>query len=196
MPGLDDTGKLKVTGLVGNYKWLTVERLNGVVCDISLLLRLCPDIVLGKYLAVTSIDGGALQLTEEEKRDGWFTTEKSKIFRFKFDRLEYREDWLVAYSPRLVSIHGLPNETHDECCAGFDEWYVFPKAPLAAEMEVFVNWMGFRLDDPVWKEHTDRFWEQMERLAPESYIADGTAFTIATRNSDLFASVLRAFSER
>jgi hypothetical protein len=30
---------------------------------------------------------------------------------------------------------------------------------------------------------------------PESYIADGTVFTFATRNESLFAGVLGAFSE-
>jgi hypothetical protein len=61
-------------------------------------------------------------------------------------------------------------------------------------MEAFVNWGGFRLYDPKYQEWADRLWDQLTRLAAESYIADGTVFTFATRNAGLFASVLAAFS--
>ena len=62
------------------------------------------------------------------------------------------------------------------------------------EVEVFVNWVTFRLYDPEYKWCADRFWEQMERLTPESYIAEGTVFTFATRNKGLFTGVLAAFA--
>ena len=61
-------------------------------------------------------------------------------------------------------------------------------------MEVFVNWVTFRLYDPEYKWCADRLWEQMVRLATESYIAEGTVFTFATRNKGLFTGVLAAFS--
>ena len=76
-----------------------------------------------------------------------------------------------------------------ERCAGYDEWYVFEKPVPPGEIEVFVNWLGFRVYDPEFKWCADRLWEQMTRLAPESYIADGSVFTFATRNADLFAEV-------
>jgi hypothetical protein len=94
----------------------------------------------------------------------------------------------------VTSIHGLPNETHDECCAVYDEWYVFEQPVLPGEIEVFVNWLGFRLYDPDFKWCADRLWEQMTRLAPESYVGDGSVFTFATRNGALFTRVLSAFS--
>lgn len=103
-----------IVGTHGDYQWLS-----RVDCDISTLLRLRPDVVVGKYLAVTRIDGGTLHLTDQEKGDGWSTPDAAKVFQ---GPPEYRDDWKVAYSPRLTSIHGPPNETHDECCAGFDEW--------------------------------------------------------------------------
>jgi hypothetical protein len=177
-----------VVGSHGNYQWL-IKALS----DITTLLRLCPDIVSGKYLAVTAIDSGTLRLTEEEKRDGWFTTGAGTIRRDENE--DIHEERFIAHSPRIASIHGLPNEEHDECCEGFDEWYVFENAPSPTEIEVFVNWGDFRLYDPVWQGHIDRFWEQMERIAPESYIADGTVFTIVTSNPVLFTSILSAFSE-
>jgi hypothetical protein len=92
-------------------------------CEISTLLRVCPDVVINRYLAVTSIDNGTLQLTDREKRDGWWASARAKVFRgTSWGAREDSEDWKVAYSPRIDSIHGLPNETHDECGAGFDEW--------------------------------------------------------------------------
>jgi len=186
-----ENGTPGVVGSHGEHQWLTmVER------NISDLLRLCPEVVLDKYLAVTRIDGGALCLTGQEKSDGWWTADAGKVFQgTSWGLPEYRENWKVAYSPRLTSIHGLPNEIHDQCCAGYGEWYVFEQEVQAGEIESFVNWMGFRLYAPVYLWCADRHWEQMARLAPESYIADGTVFTSATRNRTLFDSVLSAFSK-
>lgn len=186
-----ENGTPGVVGAHRDYQWLSMlDR------DISDLLSLCPDIVLGKHLAITSIDSGTLKLTDQERAEGWWTDDMGKVFRGTSwnSNHEYRDDWKVAYSPRLTSIHGLPNETHDECCAGFDEWYVFEQPVPPGEMEVFVNWGGFRLYDPKYQWCSDRLWEQLARLAPESYIADGTVFTFATRNKGLFTSVLAAFS--
>jgi hypothetical protein len=177
-----------IVGAHGEYQWLTK-----VEPDISALLRLCPDVVLGKYLAVTGIDGTTLQLTDQEKSNGWWTADHARVFRgTSWAPPQYRDDWKVAYSPRLTSIHGLPNETHDECDYGYHEWYVFDQPIEAGEMEAFVNWVWFRLNQPDWC--TDRFWEQMERLRPESYLSDGAVLTLVTRNRDLFASVLAAFT--
>lgn len=94
---------------------------------------------------------------------------------------------------RKESIHGLPNETHEECCAGYDEWYVFERAIPGGDIETFVN-SDPLLYDPSSKWFIDRFWEQLARLAPESYIAEATVLTFATRNAALFTSVLAAFS--
>ena len=179
-----------IVGASGDYHWLT-----SVDHKITDLLRLCPDVVLHRYLAVTSIDSGALHLTEEERHRGWWTAEEGRIFRGLPDGArEDRDDWRIAYSPCLDSIHGLPNETHEECCSGFDEWYVFERAIPVGDIETFVNW-GLRLYDPSWKWLIDRYWEQIARLAPESYIAEGAVFTFATRNAALFTSVLTGFSE-
>ena len=179
-----------IVGSYGQYQWLTmVDR------DITSLLRHCDDVVLDKYIAVTRIDSGSMRLSDQEKREGLYTADNGRVFQgSSWGPPEYREDWKVAYSPRITSIHGLPNETHAECCAGYDEWYIFGQPVPAEEIEAFVNWGGFRLYDPDFKWCTDRFWNQMICLAPESYIADGTVFTFATREPGLFASVLSAFS--
>jgi hypothetical protein len=169
------------TGSRGGYDWLTTQH------DLETLLKLCPELVLDKYLAVTSIDSGPLTLSDREKDAGW----KSRSG--------------IAYSPRIESVEGLP---HD----GYDEWYVFNavidlgemldgdvfEAPLGpGRVAVFVNYYGFRVDDldPLYKHMTDLFWKQLEWIQPESYIADGgTCLTVVSSDKALFATLRRALS--
>jgi len=80
-------------GPQGLYEWLvTDQRLD--------LLQICPDVMLGKYIAITSIDSSPLVLTGEEIAAGWETRGK------------------IAYSPKNHNIKSLPR-------AGWDEWYIF-----------------------------------------------------------------------
>ncbi len=173
-----------IIGSHGQYQWLT-----SVDHDISSLLQICPNVLLDKYLAVTSMDSAQLLLTDQEKSDGWWTAEAGRIYMGKPDGT--REDRAkVAYSPRLVSVHGLPYE----CCAGYDEWYVFDQAPAAGEIEVFVNWLGFRSDesDPESLWFIDRFWDHMEKLAPESYVAEGSVFHVRHPHAGFAAAAKQA----
>jgi hypothetical protein len=62
-----------VVGSHAEYQWLSTEPGN-----ITTLLRSCPDVVPGKYLAVTSIDSGTLRLTDQERADGWWTADAGK----------------------------------------------------------------------------------------------------------------------
>jgi hypothetical protein len=56
-------------GSQGIYQWLvTDERFD--------LLQLCPEVVLGKYVAVTSIDSSELVPTDKETVAGWQSHEK------------------------------------------------------------------------------------------------------------------------
>jgi hypothetical protein len=77
----------------GLYEWLVTDQ------EFD-LLQLCPEVVLGKYIAITSIDSGPLVPTDKEKAAGW----------------ESRGQ--IAYSPKLESVESLPR-------AGWDEWYIF-----------------------------------------------------------------------
>jgi hypothetical protein len=134
-------------------------------------------------------------LTDKDRAQGWSTPDNARVFGFRFsDALEYRDDWKVAYSPRITSIHGLPNEDRHGACPGFDEWYIFEQPPAPAEMEVFVNWVGFRLYEPVYQWCADRLWDQVARFSPESYLADGTVLTFATRNRELFDKAIAAMA--
>jgi hypothetical protein len=92
----------------------------------------------------------------------------------------------------------------------WDEWYLFP-VPHAPErfaaVEVFVNYSNFGLsepeallgpshreDDPVARRRAvecvtamqGRFWEQLTRLGPETFIAFGDRLVVVTKDRSLF----------
>ncbi len=169
------------TGARGNYQWLTTAE-----HDLDSLLKLCPNVTVGKYLAVTSFDSGPLLLNELQKNNGWNSRGN------------------LAYSPRIEWLELLPPR------GGFDEWYVFERsvdlghlgsgnifeAPLApGQVRAFVNFSdGFALHRP--NDLTDLFWRQLEWIRPESYIADGGSFlTFVTANANLFSFASQALKE-
>ena len=156
------------------YEWLVTDQ------DID-LLRLCSEIVVGKYIAITSIDSGALVLNENKKAEGWASRGN------------------IAYSPKVEHIESLPRD-------GYDEWYIFadPAADLGSShlgenvfeapqgqghLNVFVNYGGFALDRPEVKDLASLFWQQIEWIHPESYIADGNYLNFVSANKTLFATV-------
>ena len=70
-------------GIIGShceYQWLTTVDFN-----ISSRLRLCPDIVLKRYLAVTSNDSSPLRLKEQAIRDGWWEANEGNVYNIAFD---------------------------------------------------------------------------------------------------------------
>ncbi len=168
-------------GSHGPYEWLTTT-----AHDFDSLLTLCPILVLGKCVAITSFDSGSLSVTDEEKDAGW----------------ESRKG--IAYSPLIESLDALPER------GGFDEWYIFGtpidlgdkgrgnvfEAPLSAgQVEVFVNFgEGFDLNQP--NGLVPLFWRQLEWIRPESYIADTHhLLTFVSTNRKVFAAVRRVLSE-
>ena len=162
-------------GSQGVYEWLATDR----ALD---LLVVCPDLVKGKYLAITSLDSGPLVPTEEEKEAGW----------------EQRSN--IAYSPKIQAVASVPR-------AEWDEWYIFDRpvdlgishlgenifeAPQTkGHVSVFVNY-GFALYPADRAGLVDLFWPQLERIQPESYVADNDYLTFVSANEELFASILRA----
>jgi hypothetical protein len=160
-------------GSEGSYEWLVTDE------DFD-LLKLCPEIVVGKYVAVTSIDSGQLIPTDKETGAGWQSRAK------------------IAYSPKIENAQELP---HD----GWDEWYIFNTptdlgtSHLAenifevpqeqGHLSVLVNY-GFALYPPE-RTHqlADLFWPQMARIRPESYVADNDYLTFVSLNKALFARV-------
>jgi len=159
-------------GSQGVYEWLvTDERFD--------LLQLCPEIVLGKHVAVTSIDSGQLMPTDKETAAGWHSHEK------------------IAYSPKIQHAEELPRE-------GWDEWYIFNdptdlgtshlqenifEVPRGrGHLSVFVNYC-FALHQPEMESIASLFWQQMDWVRPESYVADNDYLNFVSMNKALFASV-------
>jgi hypothetical protein len=149
------------------------------------LLDRVPSLVVGRYVAVTSYDSGPLRLGEDEHRIGWTSSEA------------------VAYSPHIANPREIPTD-------GYDEWYVFRRTTSLERPEVFVNYGRFGLQspgpfldrlDPTWdsslaREQDDwlatcqrRFWNQLARLQPETYLAEGDNLFCVTRNEKAFESL-------
>ncbi|HET9399996.1 MAG TPA: hypothetical protein VFO34_03510 [Candidatus Acidoferrales bacterium] len=167
------------TGSHGAYEWLSSTE-----HELGDLLRACPNVVLGRFVAITSFDSGAYFLSEAEKTAGW----------------ESRGG--IAYSPKILDISHLPHEL-------FDEWYVFENsvelgklfpasanpfsvAPKEREVCSLVNYQGFSLDAPETEALTKIFWKQMDWIRPLAYIADGTCLNFATSDKNSFATVEKA----
>jgi hypothetical protein len=181
---MTNTNPASTTGSHGAYLWLTTGQ-----HDLDSLLRVCPQALLGKYIAVTHQDSGPLIPTEGERQAGWRSRNE------------------IAYSSQIESAGRLP---HGEC-GGFDEWYVFKfpidlgqiwhgnvfEAPLTSgQVSTFVNFLGFALHNPEIEDLTSLFWKQLDWIQPESYIADGDLFlTFVTRDADLFAAVRKALCD-
>jgi hypothetical protein len=154
--------------------------------DLDTLLSLCPNVAIGKYLAITSFDSGFLSLSDVERSAGW----------------ESRGH--IAYSPVIQSVEALPRR------GGWDEWYVFGEsidlgrvcdgnvfaAPvlLPGQVWAFVNY-DLALHRSEHEPIADLLWRQLEWMNPESYIADGGDFlNFVSRDRDLFTSVHQALS--
>lgn len=159
-------------GSQGAYEWLVTDEQFD-------LLELCPEVVLGKYVAVTSIDSGQFVPTGEETAAGWLSLER------------------IAYGPKIQHTEELPRE-------GWDEWYIFNgPADLGTShlgenifevprgrghLSVFVNYY-FALHQPETECLAALFWQQMDWIRPESYVADSEYLNFVSMNKALFASV-------
>jgi hypothetical protein len=177
------------TGSHGAYRWLTAAQ-----HELDTLLRRCPQAVVGKYVAVTSLDSGPMVLTDGEKRSGW------------------RSQNEIAYSPQIKSAEEGRTERSPGGCASYNEWYVFTspfdlgalwhgnvfEAPMTpGQVCTFVNFgPGFDLHNPEMASLVSLFWKQLDWIQPESYIADAdTLLTFVSRNEETFVSVHNALSD-
>jgi hypothetical protein len=127
------------------------------------LLFAFPQIVLKKYLVNTSFDSGSLVLAPTETEHGW------------------RKHNELALSPAIKEVSQIPKDQ-------YDEWYIFTSPATFDNYEVFINYGGFSLHN-FFLEHQERFWQQIERLAPESFLAEGDNLICITRNESLYNQV-------
>jgi hypothetical protein len=161
------------TGSGGGYFWLT-----SVDDDLDALLTSCPQVVLGRYLAVTSFDSGSLLPNEDQVLAGW----------------ENRAG--IGFSPKIESVEKLPHDLYDEWYAfksprvlrDLSDGNVFETSIEAGQVAAFVNFGGFSLHSPEMKALADLFWMQLELIEPESFIADGSLLNFVTRDEQIFAT--------
>jgi hypothetical protein len=136
----------------------------------------------GDRLWICTFDSGSITPDETELAAGWSVVEGAMV------------------SPPLGGGLEIP-------CDQSDEWYVFPDASARlGNFERFVSYGGFTLADPAamaasfdpsWERNgldwlypiQERFWSQIDRLRPVSYISTGDNEVIVTRNPGFAASL-------
>ncbi len=175
-----DADHLLKAGSANGYQWL-------VSTDRQLdVLECCPEIVLGKYVAITSFDSGPLRLTEAESSAGWVSRGE------------------IAYSPEIRQVNMVPQ-------AYFSELYVFG-APtdlgvladpnqniFESEMKqgrvhAFVNF-DFGFHDPKYADLSQMFWQQLGWMKAEAYLAENDYLIFVTANPKVFANVYDALRQ-
>ncbi len=172
-----DADHLLQTGSTNGYQWL-------VSTDRQLdVLECCPEVVLGKYAAITSFDSGPLELTEAQRSAGWVSKEK------------------IAYSPQIHDANMVP-QTY------FSELYVFdtptnlgvladPNKNIfdfemqPGQVHAFVNF-DFGFHDAEYSDLACMFWQQLGWMKAESYLAENDYVIFVTAYPDLFARVYEA----
>lgn len=160
---------MRSTGKHNDYYWAEWTSPGAFLGD---LITAVPEMVLGKRMINTSFDSGGLGLSEEDYEKGW-------------NRLGS-----LTISPPVLDTSEIP---HDQ----YDEWYIFetlPELMLFSQKDVFINDSRFQLRDavdPVIQAVQDRFWAQFDRIAPETYAAEGAHVLLVTRIQAAYEEALR-----
>lgn len=127
------------------------------------LLRVAPELVLGRRVAITSCDSGPYVPSEDELSAGWSLCETTAISRE------------IAQPAELPA-------------PGFDEWYVFDSTPQVVPMRNHVNQYNFSVLDEC--DATELFWEQIRKAQPLHVLGAGTPnMFFVTRDHDSFERV-------
>jgi hypothetical protein len=176
---------MQTSGMRAGYAWYQAADL-----FLGDLLDRVPELFRHRFVAVTSFDSGLLTLAPEEQQAGWCVQDG------------------IAISPQLGESPWLPH-------GGYDEWYVYEQPPPGIQAERFVNCGRFSLRDPQMDAETvdptwdsrlmreqaeavravqERFWEQLVRLCPESYLAEGDVLICVTRSAPARAALDSLFA--
>lgn len=175
-----------ILGNYGKWMWLTSK-----AAGMGDVVRECPQFVLNNFVLVTSLDSGLVILDEDQIEAGW------KYLGTVGNNPELtgsKREGLFALSPRVSDPSNIPR---DICCPEkYDEWYVFNHPPQVESAEVFVNWGGFSLSIGHSSMHEitphgfeSRFWDQLNLLNPQTYIAENGTLLFATVDSRVFEEV-------
>jgi hypothetical protein len=87
------------TGSRGDYHSLEAD------CNLCEYHALCPEAIIGRYLASRAVDSGEFCPSPEDERNGWQAVDG------------------IAYSRRLDSVDALPQDCCCTACGHYDEWY-------------------------------------------------------------------------
>ena len=162
-------------GFNGDYRWL--ESVSHSMEDV---MRVCPDVAIGKSWAVTSFDQEKLRAVAGENLESWQVSGSALLI------------------PPVTDISQVP-------CQVFSELFTFAGAVPQHNFQTFIGNDWFTLGPAaanraqarnIWdfKRMQRLFWQEMEAAAPESYVAAGQRLIFATRNPSYFTVVLRGLS--
>lgn len=127
------------------------------------VIRLAPELVLGKRIAITACDSGPYLPSQDEIGSGWSLAGSTGI------------------SKEITRLAELPTP-------GFDEWYVFDSMPQLVPTRNHVNQYGFSVlgDDDA----AASFWDQVTRTQPLHALGAGTPnMFFVTRDRETFQRI-------
>lgn len=179
-----------ILGKNGKWMWLTSK----AACLGDVVER-CPQLVIDRFVLITSHDSGLIVLDDQQLKDGWkYLGEVANNPELVSD---FKREGAFALSPRISATSILPVDV-------YDEWYVFAKPPQFETAEVFINWGAFSLSFGHTGRHElaphgfeGRFWDQLLVLNPLSYIADNGYGTLLFTTADalLYEQMLLAIQD-
>jgi len=167
------------TGTHNKWSWVVVREM------IPELRSLITEFHTDQRLCITAFDSGPIMPSPAEQRLGWTLVGD------------------IMVSPPMTPQLDVPS-------GEYDEWYVVQSLPTSLEItERYVNTCGFNLadphamaatQDPTWDRTNydwlvpiqSRFWSDMERLNPSSYISSGDADIVVSRNTAFVNRVAEA----
>lgn len=159
------------SGRQGAYYWLASHSRED---HIRYVLAACPQVVRGKFVAITAFDSGPLTPSQQELQAGWSS------------------DSRIMYSPMIADPALIPHEQ-------YDEWLIFSRETRDLPvLEVFINGGMFTLAEQspdFYQEHRERLWSQLARVSAEAYLAEGDYFLFASTNLSVFKCVESAVRE-
>jgi hypothetical protein len=165
--------KMLRQGFCNDYHWLWAPNAN-----LNNIVKLAPEIIKDKFIAISSCDSGPYKPTNEELSSGWIYCNG------------------VSISPKIDYQIDLP-------IAGWDEWYVISEQRIPFPPKVFVSYTNFSLapgETSADKESfrfasqlLEDFWSQLATFKPLSFIADNEiGFSFVTDNIHVFKKVCEA----